>query len=150
MNWQSSMVLFEEASVINISFGDLKNVLSSTNSAMKAGAIAEEMERNQRIADVIARQSAQRDATLIAGAEANIEQRNLMQRQVDILHEQNALLADNYEKLQDLYDDQVQANIDAKAELAKTKRYNAWMMVVSILSMLAAVAGPIIQLFTNR
>ena len=144
------MVHSERVSVININFGDLKNSLALANSAMKASAIAEEMEKNQRIADVIARQSAQRDATLIAGAEANIEQRDLMQQQLDILHEQNALLADNYDKLKDLYDDQVQANIEAKAELAKTKRYNAAMMVVSIISMLAAVASTVIPFLCEQ
>lgn len=144
------MVHSERVSVININFGDLKNSLALANSAMKASAIAEEMEKNQRIADAIARQSAQRDATLIAGAEANIEQRDLMQQQLDILHEQNALLADNYDKLKDLYEDQVQANIEAKAELAKTKRYNAWMMVVSVISMLAAVASTVIPFLCEQ
>lgn len=115
--------------------------------ASSASAFAEAAERERRAAEALSRIAAEKDAQLKAGIDAIIEQRDLTQQQVDILHEQNALLADNYEKLKDLYDDQVQANIDAKAELAKTKRYNGWMMVVSVIAMLAAIASPFIHLF---
>ena len=50
-------------------------------------------------------------------------------------------------KLKELYDRQVEEADSAKEELRKSKRYNAWMMVITIISMLAAIAGPIISIF---
>lgn len=117
--------------------------------ASSASALMEMTERERHAEEAMRRVAAEKDAQLKAGIDAIIEQRDLTQQQVNILHEQNALLADNYEKLKDLYDDQVQANIDAKAELAKTKRYNAWMMVVSVIAMLAAIVSPFMPLFFN-
>lgn len=114
-----------------------------------ASALMEIIERDQRAEEAMRRVAVEKDTQLKAGIDAIIEQRDLTQQQVDILHEQNALLADNYDKLKEMYDAQVQVNIDAKAELAKTKRYNAWMMVVSVIAMLAAVASPFIPLFVN-
>lgn len=115
-----------------------------------ASALAAVAERERKAAEALSCIAAEKDAQLKAGIDAIIEQRDLTQQQVVILHEQNALLADNYEKLKDLYNDQVQANIDAKAELAKTKRYNGWMMVVSVIAMLAAIVGPIVTIWLSR
>ena len=112
-----------------------------------ASALLKMTERERRAEEAMRHVAAEKDAKLQAGIDAIIEQRDLTQQQVDILHEQNALLADNYEKLKAMYDDQVQANIEAKVELVKTKRYNAWMMVIAALSMLVAVASTIIPLF---
>lgn len=126
---------------------NIKISMPTFPSVNSASAFMEATERAQRTADDIGRIVAEREATIRAAAEASVEQRGLMEQQLDILHEQNALLADNYDKLKDLYDDQVQANIDAKAELAKTKRYNAWMMVVSVIAMLAAIVSPFVPLF---
>lgn len=131
---------------MSIDLSGLKEALSSANSAIQASAIADEIERNQRIADAMARRSAERDATLIAGAEANIEQKELFQQQLEILREQNALLCDNYEKLKEMYEAQVRENEDAKEELKRSRRYNAWMMVISIIALLVGVASTIVPL----
>ena len=114
-----------------------------------ASTLLEAAERERQAEETMRRIAAEKDAQLKAGIDAIIEQRDLMHQQVEILYEQNALLADNYDKLKEMYDAQVQANIEAKAELAKTRRYNAWMMVVSVISMLAAVASTVIPLFVN-
>lgn len=135
---------------MSIDLSGLKEALSSANSAIQASAIADEIERNQRIADAKARRSAERDATLIAGAEANIEQKELSQQQLEILREQNALLCDNYEKLKELYEAQVRENEDAKEELKRSRRYNGWMMFIAILAMLAAIAGPIATIWVSQ
>lgn len=135
---------------MSIDLSGLKESLSSANSAIQASAIADEIERNQRIADAMARRSAERDATLIAGAEANIEQKELFQQQLEILREQNALLCDNYEKLKELYEAQVRENEDAKEELKQSRRYNAWMMFIAIIAMLAAIAGPIATIWVSQ
>ena len=81
------------------------------------------------------------------GADSSIEQKELIKNQVDLLYEQNRLLSDNYDKLKEIYDAQCQSTIEAKEDLRKSRRYNAWMMVVSIVSMLAAVFSALLALF---
>ena len=81
---------------------------------------------------------------LEAGAEAAMEQKALLEQQNHLLKIQNGQLTDNYNKLKELYDSQVASGEEAQKELKKSKRFNAWMMVIAIISMLAALAGPII------
>ena len=120
---------------------------SSDNTALNAMHAYSAHKEEQRIVQNLSRQSAKRDATLVAGAEASIAQKELLEEQLEIIREQNKLLLDNYEKLKELYDDQVQANKEAKEDLEKSRRFNRWMMVISVIAMLAAVAGPVIPLF---
>ena len=95
------------------------------------------------------RRTAKRNETLVAGAEASVAQKELLEQQLAVIQKQNELLLDNYEKLKELYDDQVQTNKDAKADLEKSRRYNGWMMAISVISMLAAVASPIITVLVS-
>lgn len=134
---------------MNVDLGSLKETLSAVNSAMRVNSIAEEMEHRERVAAAIARESAKRDATLVAGAEASIEQKEILQQQLEMIREQNMFLCDNYEKLKEMYDAQVQANIEAKTELDRSKRFNAWMMVIAIIAMLAAIAGPVTTILVS-
>ena len=134
---------------MNVDLGSLKETLSAVNSAMRVNTIAEEMAHRERVAAAIARESAKRDATLVAGAEASIEQKEILQQQLEMIREQNMFLCDNYEKLKEMYDAQVQANIEAKTELDRSKRFNAWMMVIAIIAMLAAIAGPITTILVS-
>lgn len=134
---------------MNVDLGSLKETLYAVNSAMRVNTIAEEMAHGERVAAAIARESAKRDATLVAGAEASIEQKELLQQQLKMIHEQNMFLCDNYEKLKEMYDAQIQANIEAKTELDRSKRFNAWMMVIAIIAMLAAIAGPITTILVS-
>ena len=96
-----------------------------------------------------AKEAAKRNATLVAGAEASIEQKELLQQQLEIIREQNALLCDNYEKLKEMYDAQVQENESAKEELKRSRRYNAWMMVISIVALIISAASIIIPLLVG-
>ena len=134
---------------MNVDLGSLKETLSAVNSAMRVNTIAEEMAHGERVAAAIARESAKRDATLAAGAEASIEQKEILQQQLEMIREQNMVLCDNYEKLKEMYDAQVQANIEAKTELDRSKRFNAWMMVIAIIAMLAAIAGPVTTILVS-
>ena len=115
-----------------------------------ASAFMEATERERQAEETMRRIAVEKDAQLKAGIDAIIEQRDLMHQQVEILYEQNALLVDNYDKLKEMYNAQVQANIEAKAELIKTKRHNAGMMVVSVIAMLAAVVGPFIPFWYEQ
>ena len=65
------------------------------------------------------------------------------------MQKQNKLLCDNYEKLKEMFDAQVQANRDSKDELEQSRRFNRWMMTVSVIAMLAAIASPIVTLLVS-
>ena len=134
---------------MNIDLEALKQGLSVANSAVRVSAIAEETERNQRILDQINKQTAQRDDTLVAGAEANIAQKELLEQQIEMLHTQNDILYVNYAKLKELYETQVEANKEAKEELERSKRFNIAMMVIAIVAMIAAIAGPIVTVLVS-
>lgn len=129
-------------------FGNLNLDISSTfNSAQR---VSEHFEEQQRILDNVSRETAKRNATIVAGAEANIAQKELLEQQLSTLGEQNKLLADNYNKLKELYDAQVQSNADAKEDLRRSRNFNAWMMVIAIIAMLAAIAGPIATILVSQ
>lgn len=85
----------------------------------------------------------QHKSKLEKGAEASIEQKELVKDQVDLLYQQNQLLSENYDKLKELYEMQRRSTEDAKVELRKTQIYNACMMVISIISMLMAVISTV-------
>ena len=48
-----------------------------------------------------------------------------------------------------MFDEQVQANKEAKEELKRSKCFNAWMMVIAIIAMLAAIASPIVTVLVS-
>ena len=134
---------------MSIDLEALKQGLSVANSAVRASAIAGDVERNQRIFDQISEQTAQRNATLVAGAEANIAQKELLEQQIEMLHTQNDILYVNYAKLKELYETQVEANKEAKEELERSKRFNIAMMVIAIVAMIATIAGPIVTVLVS-
>ena len=113
------------------------------NSARQAAEISRLMdEKNQR--------EAEHRAKLEAGAEADIAQKELLQSQLAALREQNGLLSENYKKLKAMYDSQVEANEAARNDLKSSRKFNAWMMVIAIIAMLAAIAGPIVTFLVSR
>lgn len=75
-----------------------------------------------------------------------VAQNKLVEQQIGILVEQNKLLTANYDKLKELYDSQVKANEGTKNDLERSRKYNRWMMIIAIVAMLAAIAGPIATL----
>ena len=117
--------------------------MSFATSAQKAAEISRRMdEKNQR--------EAEHRAKLEAGAEADIAQKELLQSQLEALREQNELLSENYEKLKEMYDSQLEANEVARNDLKSSRRFNVWMMVIAIIAMLAAIAGPIATILVSR
>lgn len=127
----------------------LNRKLDVANCAKLEAAFKADMARYDQIIAEEGRRTAKRNATLVAGAEASIAQKELIEEQLEIIREQNKLLLDNYEKLKELYDDQVQANKDAKDDLEKSRRFNRWMMVISVIAMLAAIASPIVTVWVS-
>ena len=77
-------------------------------------------------------------------------QNSLVSQQVGILIEQNRLLTENYNKLKDMYDNQVVSYNKAKEDLRRSRNYNKWMMVVAIIAMLAAIASPIVTILVSK
>ena len=128
---------------------ELTKGLSVANSAIRASAIADDMERNQRLIQQINKIEAEKNATLLAGAEANIAQKELFEQQIEIIQKQNELLFDNYSKLKELFDAQVEANKEAKDELKQSRRFNTVMIIIAVISMIAAVAGPIVTILVS-
>ena len=116
---------------------------SISNSARTVSELARERAESSR-ADAKAKQeSIDREDKMVAGAEASIAQ-------IDILKEQNGLLADNYSKLKEMYDAQVEANKEAKEELKRSRRFNLAMMIIAFLAMLATIASPIVTILVSR
>ena len=138
---------------MNYDLDNLKFDSPIATSAKQFSDISREIARSQQTlvesSREAAKEAAKRNATLVAGAEASIEQKELLQQQLEIIREQNALLCDNYEKLKEMYEAQVQENESAKEELKRSRRYNAWMMVIAIFAMLAAIAGPIVTILVS-
>ena len=117
--------------------------MSLATSARQVAEISRRMdEKNQ--------QEAAHRAKLEAGAEADIAQKELLQSQLEALREQNGLLSENYKKLKEMYDSQVEANEAARNDLKSSRKFNAWMMVIAIIAMLAAIAGPIVTFLVSR
>ena len=161
-------------------FNNLKLDLSSTlNSAQQITAQFDAQREAQYAAiDQMNREKAHRDAKMVAGAEASVAQKELMEEQLgelkvqnDILTEQlkaeqaqreileehlkvttkqNTLLTANYQKLEEMYNSQKESNDDARKDLHKSRVFNAWMMVIAIVAMLAAIAGPIVTVLVSR
>ena len=128
----------------------LKIDLQQANSAKRVAEISDEMEQNQRLVNETNRQNSERNEKLVAGAEASIAQKELLEQQVEIFQKQNELLLNNYSKLEEMFNAQVEANKEAKAELKRSKRFNIIMMVISIVAMLAAIAGPIATILVSK
>ena len=159
-----------------LDFNNFKLDVSSTlNSARQ---ISEQFDAQYAIIDQMNREKARRDAKIVAGAEASVAQKELMEEQLgelkaqnDILAEQlkaeqaqreileehlkvtteqNTLLSANYQKLEEMYNSQKESNDEARKDLHKSRVFNAWMMVIAIVAMLAAIAGPIVTVLVSR
>ena len=111
---------------------------------------ARQVKEISRLMDEKNQWEAEHRAKLEAGAEADIAQKELLQSQLETLREQNGLLSENYEKLKAMYDSQVEANEAARNDLKSSRKFNAWMMVIAIIAMLAAIAGPIATILVSR
>jgi len=61
--------------------------------------------------------------------------------QIRLLNEHNEQLTSNYKKLEELYNLKAKELEEAKQDAKKAKRYNTAMMIITIISMLVAVAA---------
>ena len=123
---------------------------SITNSASLVADIQRQQEETWRSLAQANQERIEREEKMVAGAEANIAQKELLIEQLQAIKEQNDLLSDNYNKLKELYDAQVVANQEAKEEVTRSKRFNVAMMIISAVAMLAAIAGPIVTILVSK
>ena len=160
----------------NLDFNNLNlDISSGFNSAQQLSA---QFDAQYAAIEQMNREKARRDAKMVAGAEASVAQKELMEEQLvelksqnDILAEQlkaeqaqrevleehlkvtteqNALLSANYKKLEEMYSAQKESNDEARKDLRKSRVFNGWMMVIAIIAMLAAIAGPIATILVSR
>ena len=160
----------------NLDFNNLNlDISSGFNSAQQLSA---QFDAQYAAIEQMNREKARRDAKMVAGAEASVAQKELMEEQLvelksqnDILAEQlkaeqaqrevleehlkvtteqNALLSANYKKLEEMYSAQKESNDESREDLRKSRVLNGWMMVIAIIAMLAAIAGPIATILVSR
>ena len=121
-----------------LDLNSLKANLDSINSAFAASQIARQNEEAYRIARAVSEQNARRDAKMVAGAEASVAQKELLEEQLKEIKEQNSQLKDNYRLLNELYES---AKRDA-VESAKEARHNKIFGWVSFgIGTLIGIAG---------
>ena len=121
-----------------LDLNSLKANLDSINSAFAASQIARQNEEVYRIARAVSEQNARRDAKMVAGAEASVAQKELLEEQLKEIKEQNSQLKDNYRLLNELYES---AKRDA-VESAKEARHNKIFGWVSFgIGTLIGIAG---------
>ena len=123
-----------------LDFGRLQDSLNLVT-ARQVSLFSEQEENHRRVVEEISREAAHRNAKIVAGAEASVAQKELMEEQLvelksqnDILSEQlkaeqaqreileehlkvtteqNGLLSANYQKLEEMYNAQKKSNDDA-------------------------------------
>ena len=125
----------------------------SQSIANSAAALSEFNRQQEESLQAIAQanqEKIKKEERIVAGAEASIAQKELLEQQVEIIQKQNELLLDNYTKLKEMFDVQVETNNEAKEELKRSKRFNVAMMIIAIIAMLAAIAGPIATLLVSK
>lgn len=105
----------------NIDFGSLNLDLSTTyNSAQR---IAADFERQAAILNEVGRERAERDAKIIAGAEASIAQKELLEQQLAEVKEQNRQLKENYRLLNELYESTKKEAQNNEKEARENKKF---------------------------
>lgn len=133
-------------------FDSLKNVSDSLGKIDLSGMINPDMLFPKiELPDMSALEPIDPEDTIIGEIKRKIEeQNNLASQQISILVEQNRLLGDNYSKLKDMYDTQAESYKAAQEDLKSSRKYNVVMMVIAIIAMLAAIAGPIVTILVSR
>ena len=123
-----------------LDFSNFNFDLSSTLNSMQQITAQFDAQREAQYAaiDQMNREKARRDAKMVAGAEASVAQKGLLEEQLKEIKEQNSQLKDNYRLLNELYES---AKRDA-VESAKEARHNKIFGWVSFgIGTLIGIAG---------
>lgn len=119
-----------------LDFNSINIDISSTlNSAY---AVAQQLQASQETIDELSKINAKRDATMMAGAEASVAQKKLLEEQLAEIRAQNSQLKENNRLLNELYES---AKRDA-VESSKEARHNKIFGWVSLgIGTLIGIAG---------
>ena len=123
---------------------------SFANSAYQVSEISRQQEEAWRVVEQANQEKIKREQRMVDGAEASIAQKEILEQEIRIIQKQNELLSDNYLKLKEMFDAQVEANKEAKEELKRSKRFNAVMMIIAIIAMLATIAGAVATIWVGK
>ena len=118
---------------------DLYRYQDQITNAHQISALAEQIKGEQHQLEAKERLAGQRDAFLVAGAYASVEQLTILQQEIQILRE-------HYNKLSEMFEEQVRMNEESKKETKRTRRRSNWMTAIAVISMLAAVISAIFPL----
>ncbi len=110
----------------NFDFKNFKLPDLSINSAFMANQFAEQQREQQKIFDEIAEQNSKRDAKFYEAADASIEQKKLLEQQLEEVKEQNLQLKENYRLLNELYES-AKADAQSNAKEAKANKIFGWV-----------------------
>ena len=99
------------------------DVSPAINSAQR---LVEQFEERDKILDQISRDKAKRDATMMAGAEASVAQKELLEEQLKEIKEQNSQLRENFRLLNELYESAKKEAQD-NAKEAKHNKIFGWI-----------------------
>ena len=124
-------------------FGCGQNNLANNAQELYRKSITEQAEKTSAIAKSIRDDC--RDAVLIQGARANIEQIGLLEKQLEEVKQQNAQLKENYALLKDLYD-RAKQNAENNAKDAKKNRIFGWVSfaVGTLIGIAGVVLGTVL------
>lgn len=105
-------------------FGSDRGNLVNTARELCRKSAAIQVEKTNAIAKSI--RDDRRDAALMQGAKANIEQVGLLEKQLEEVKQQNVQLKENYALLKDLYD-RAKQDAEESAKDAKKNRVFGWI-----------------------
>ena len=105
-------------------FGSDQGNLVNTAQELYRKSIAIQVEKTNAIAKSI--RDDRRDAILMQGARANIEQVGLLEKQLEEVKQQNVQLKENYALLKDLYD-RAKQDAEESAKEANKNRIFGWV-----------------------
>lgn len=126
----------------NLDFKGLNLSNLSISSAFAANQFAEQQREQQIIFDEIAEQNAKRNATIMAGAEASVAQKELLELQLAEVKEQNLQLKENYRLLNELYES-AKADAKSNAKDAMDNKIFGWVSlgVGTLIGIVGIVLG---------
>lgn len=121
-------------------FGSDRGNLVNTARELCRKSAAIQVEKTNAIAKSI--RDDRRDAVLMQGAKANIEQVGLLEKQLEEVKQQNIQLRENYTLLKDLYD-RAKQDAEESAKEAKKNRIFGWVSftVGTLVGIVGVVLG---------
>ena len=125
-----------------LDFNSINIDISSTlNSAY---AVAQQSQASQETIDELSKINAKRDATMMAGAEAGVAQKKLLEEQLAEIRAQNSQLKENNRLLNELYESAKRDAVDSAKEARHNKIFGWVSLIIGTLIGIAGIVFGII------